>query len=374
MNTSYYIVAAFFSIFIQNYATADELHLKNGDRITGQVLELSTTRCLFKTDYQATLHINRSDIVRLNIIQAGDDAVPFSAMTDGQLSKALGKAAEKTAPKKKSEPSAVLGEEPDEDLRQIFLRQSTVLLKPGEKELDVSLSYTRDEFANLRVRQWNLPLSLRMGIRERLEGFVNVPIIWAQRQVFYQDSINKNDAAGIGDVGAGLKYLLKQQDSQWPDMIASLSFIAPTGDRSDPKNPDDLSVGGGHWHLSTGLTLVKSYDPAVLFGGIGYTRTLKETINGVETAPGNRFNYSFGMGFAINTQITMSGQFLGAYQSKSAWDGAKIPGSSREPMSLRTGLTYRMSKGRYLEPAVTLGMNDDTSDAELMLSYTHKLD
>jgi hypothetical protein len=383
MNTKYYIVAIFFFIFIHSYAIADELYLKNGDRITGQVLELSTTHCIFKTDYQATLHFRRSDIVRLDITQpvAGDDTAPFSTITTEQVFKAQAKGTEdkatEDAPKQtpsKSRTPNILGEEPDEDLGQIFLRQSTVLLKPGEKELDISLSYTRDEFANLRSRQWNLFLSLRLGITERLEGFVDMPLSWAQREVFDSDSVDKNDATGIGDVGAGFKYIFKQQDKQWPDIIGSFSFSAPTGDEPDPKNPNDISVGSGHWHLSTGLTLVKSYDPAVLFGGIGYGYTFKETLNGVEVAPGNSFNYSFGMGFAINNQISLSGQFVGAYQTKTEQDGLKIVGSSREPMSLRTGLTYRVGKGRYLQPAVMFGLNDAATDATLMLSYSHKLD
>jgi hypothetical protein len=376
MNTKYYIVAVFFSIFIHNYATADELYLKNGDRITGQVIELSTTHCTFKTEHQATLHIKRSDISRLNITQAvaSDDTVPFSAMTTRQLFKAQAKGTEDTPKQTKSSPPNILGEEPDEDLRQIFLRQSTVLLKPSEKELDISISYTRDEYANLRTRQFNFPLSLRFGLTERLEGFVDVPVTWAEREVFSLETVDKTDAFGIGDMGAGFKYLLTRQDRQWPDIIGSFSFSAPTGEKPDPKNPNDVPLGSGHWHLSTGLTLVKSYDPAVLFGGLGYTHTFKETLNGIEVAPGNSFNYSFGMGFAINNQITMSGQFFGAYQTETERDGVELLGSSREPMSLRTGLTYRISKGRYLEPAVTFGLNDDASDATLMLSYTHKLD
>jgi hypothetical protein len=149
-------VAALLLYFItHNYATADELYLKNGDRITGQVIELSTTHCTFKTNYQARLHIKRSNISRLNITQpvTSDDPAPFSTITTEQLFKAQGKGTEETPKQTKSTSPNILGEEPDEDLRQIFLRQSTVLLKPGDKELDISVSYTRDEYANLRTRQ-----------------------------------------------------------------------------------------------------------------------------------------------------------------------------------------------------------------------------
>jgi hypothetical protein len=120
-----------------------------------------------------------------------------------------------------------------------------------------------------------------------LETFVDVPLTWAQRQVFSPDSADKNDVTGISAIGAGLKYLFKQQDRQWPDIIGSFSFTAPTGEKPNPKNLNDVPLGSGHWHISTGLTLVKSYNPAGLFGGLGYTHTFKETLNDIEVAPGN---------------------------------------------------------------------------------------
>ncbi|NJL59321.1 MAG: hypothetical protein HC887_06420 [Desulfobacteraceae bacterium] len=58
-----------FLLFSGNIAIADELRLRNGDRITGQLLELSDTLCIFQTAYQAKLHINRSDILHLNTSQ-----------------------------------------------------------------------------------------------------------------------------------------------------------------------------------------------------------------------------------------------------------------------------------------------------------------
>lgn len=358
--------------FICTTATADELHLKNGDRITGKIIELSPTDCIFKTNYHANLQVKRSDIMHLKMLQPDTDTAPLNE----QLFNVQGKGTEnapKQTEKKDSSPD-ILGQEPDEDLRQIFLRESNVLLKPGEKEVDVALSYTRDEYANLRSRQWSIPLSLRFGITTKLEGTVELPLSWNQREALATNSVSKNDATGIGDIGAGLKYIFKQQDKEWPDIIGSFSFNAPTGDGASPIDLNDISVSSGYWQTSTSLNLVKTYDPAVLFGSIGWAHAFEKTIDEIDFAPGDSFHYSFGMGFSINGQITMSSQFAGAYQVETKMNGAEIPGSSREPMSLKTGLTYRISKGRYLEPSVTFGLNNDASDAALMLSYTYKLD
>ena len=135
-------IAVLSVLFTINSSIADELYLNNGDRITGKIIELSQTDCAIKTDYQATLlHIKRSEIVRLNMTQPATTESSVS-LTSQELLAVQGKGAEdivkkqdETEEKKESSPD-ILGQEPDEDLRQIFLRQSTVLLKPGEKELD----------------------------------------------------------------------------------------------------------------------------------------------------------------------------------------------------------------------------------------------
>jgi hypothetical protein len=95
-------------------------------------------------------------------------------------------------------------------------------------------------------------------------------------------------------------------------------------------------------------------------------------LSGIDIEGGQSINYSFGAGFAINNQISLSGQFFGAYQTEIELNGEEIDGSNREPMALRSSLTYRISDGQYLEPAVTYGLNDSAPDVILQLSYSHR--
>ncbi|WP_230370715.1 hypothetical protein [Paludibacterium denitrificans] len=69
----------------------------------------------------------------------------------------------------------------------------------------------------------------------------------------------------------------------WPDIVWSLHAKAPTG--SNPYGiklipsagndnlsvPERLPTGNGVWAYSTGLSFVKTVDPAVLFASVGYT-------------------------------------------------------------------------------------------------------
>jgi hypothetical protein len=88
--------------------------------------------------------------------------------------------------------------------------------------------------------------------------------------------------------------------------------------------------------------------------------------------PGEMAGYNFGFGFAVNESISLSAQILGSYQSASKADGAKVFGSSSEPVSLRSALTYRYSKGTYIEPSVVIGLDDDTPDFAFGISLTHR--
>ncbi|MCP4696669.1 MAG: hypothetical protein GY862_07455 [Gammaproteobacteria bacterium] len=412
------LFALFFcsSVFFGHYAAADGVQLRNGDRISGRLVNLSATHCIFKTPYQeAALRIKTGNILhletsrpvavklhggetligslsgnesgnlslhsqRLGVIAlqweeiAGIADVPQPVNVAGLLEtqgKNAGGNSQANDTESKPETPDILGEEPEEDLRQIFLRESAVLLKSGEKELGIGLSYARHSSGSSRSRNIGFSLNLQTNLTGQLEAVIGVPVTWAEREIFSAEGIDNNSDFGIGDVTGGLKYDFDLRGKQWPNLIGSLRFTAPAGNKPDLRKPGKAAVGGGHWQVSAGLTLVKSYDPAAVFGSIGYIHTFKETFDGLEVSPGRNFSYSFGLGFAINRQLSLNGQFRGAYQTETKVNGVKLPGSS-EPMNLRTGLTYRLAKGRYLQPGVSFALNDDAADTVLDLSYAHK--
>ena len=80
-------------------------------------------------------------------------------------------------------------------------------------------------------------------------------------------------------------------------------------------------------------------------------------------------NYNFGLGFAVNEHVTLSGQFLGGYEFDREVGGVDIPDTAREPLAMRLGLTWRISRHQYLEPSVTWGLNASASGAVAAVSY-----
>ncbi len=47
--------------------------------------------------------------------------------------------------------------------------------------------------------------------------------------------------------------------------------------------PDDLPTGNGVWSITPGLSLVKTFDPAVLFGTLSYTHNLEESFDDISS-------------------------------------------------------------------------------------------
>ena len=262
------------------------------------------------------------------------------------------------------------GSDDEMDLYKIFLRQSMLILEPGQFEGEVDLGYSKDSYYGVDVREFTLPVVLRAGIAQRIEGYLEMPMIWKERKLTSGTESATIDDSGLGDLSFGLKVNLCTEQGARPDIVLSLSGVAPTGNEPDYRNSDVVNLGDGQWKGAAALSFVKSSDPVVLFAGVGYTYVLDETLHGQDVHQDGIVNYNFGMGFSINHEVTISGQFLGAYQNDLELDGIVQQNTSSEPMSMRVGVTYRLGRSQYLEPSITYGLNDDASDTILNIAYS----
>lgn len=263
------------------------------------------------------------------------------------------------------------------DTSEVFLRRSTVLLKPGEGQWDIGLSYRWDEFllpvqldsgdlANeqLRDRQLYLPLNIRYGIADRTEVFAALPTGLAILERASADRDETTARFDAGDLTLGLKRLFREETTHCPDLIGVVSFTAPTGNH--PFHPQDAAaIGGGFWSIRGALNVVKSYDPVVVFAGVGYSHEFEQQFPIGTIAPGEELDYSLGMGFAVNESIVFSTEFIGSLQTHAYLNDERIPNSLSEPMSLRLGMTQVIRDNRYFEPYVIFGLTPDAPDVEI---------
>ena len=136
---------------------------------------------------------------------------------------------------------------------------------------------------------------------------------------------------------------------------------------------------------SANLTFIKVYDPAVVFGSIGYSHLFARTfgddpLNRADVTPGEQFNYSLGMGFAINDRLTLSTAFFGTYQTTTVINRVTtIPPAAPlitnssfnlEPFQVRLALTAVVSPVKIIEPFVSFGLNADAPEADFGITWT----
>jgi hypothetical protein len=409
----------------------DEILLKNGDRLTGRLQEFKNGYCVYLTQYSnvSNIEINTIDylstdepvnmelisgeklsgriILELEKVQIqhtifGNLSIPFSGIaainrpqsstTIGSMNqldqsvlsqiRGMGTSLTTTSPKNRqmidANATQPIGQKPEDqdDINKLFLRQTSVLLRPGEAEMEFGFSYKRklDEiFGIMRYteRELLVPVSLRYGLFQGGEAFVSIPFGYAHREIDYMGDIQRSDLSGIGDTSAGIRYQILKETNNHPEIIASLAFCAPSG-CGPYKDPNNITLGSGHWSITPGIQFVKTFDPVVIFGGIDYTYSFARQGLGQEIQPGAAFGYNIGMGFAINQDISVSTQLLGSIKTETRLDGKWVGGSSREPVGMRMALTTRWSKKLYVEPSATFGLNTDHPDFILGTGFVYR--
>jgi hypothetical protein len=261
-----------------------------------------------------------------------------------------------------------------------FLRQTALLLEPGKHQLDWGLTYSvfNEVFAlpvvnhsgtvvgvaneRVRLRLMTVPLAFRYGLTDGVQVYINAPLGWSNSEVTDDagDSINSN-FGGMADMSAGFSVQLMKACGAWcPDVIASLGFVAPTGHATFATSllASNSFLGQGFWDITTSCIAVHTLDPVVFYYGAGYVHRFENTISGVNVNPGEEFDYLFGVGFAVNPWITISGTLLGSTITRYGVNGVSIPGTDQDPIRFRFSCTM-VKDSRICEPFAEIAMTPD---------------
>ena len=374
--------------YLQQLETDDPMIVKllSGERVIGRirpgnnkdiVIQSSTLgKCVLSL---TSIESIEPDLAYKDLGQKKDDLLANLKDIRGRGSETLKSSGDTDSePVETADKPKTIGSIPDEeDIRKIFLRQSTILLEGGEAEAEVDFNYLGNQLPatifNAKYRQFQVPVAFRIGIFDRMEGFISLPFLYTKQEISFSDESVSQSSTGIGDVSMGINLQVIRETSFWPDIITAFKIKVPTGNSPSEQG---LSEGSGHWSESFNLQFIKTADPVVLFWGLGYTHDFPATHffnDGVyNVQPGETVDYNFGFGFAVNHKISLSEQVLGEYQWETEADGREIPGSSSEPVSLRSALTYRLSRRAFIEPFLTIGLDDNTPDFTIGIAATHR--
>jgi spore coat protein U-like protein len=239
-------------------------------------------------------------------------------------------------------------------------------------------------------------LDTRYGLTDRMSIDVDVPYIYRHSNFIVggaggaastlsDASVNSSD---IGDVNFGLYYQFLKETNSLPDVVGSVRIKAPTGTspfgeklvQVDANNtnlvaPSKLPTGTGMWNITAGVSLLKTYDPVVLFGSVSYTYNIARSFADIssvqgQTQPatvklGDIVQFGGGVALAFSDKDSASISFTMALEpeSKTRAPGGsyeKVPGSETTAAALNFGLNHVVNKHLTINGSVSVGMTPDT--------------
>lgn len=247
-------------------------------------------------------------------------------------------------------------------------------------------------------------LTGRYNITDRLQVDVNVPFVY-RNTVFQKGGAGGAAAAlteaevsngpRVGDVSLGVFYRLLRETSNWPDIVWNMRVKAPTGRHpfgiktvtvNELTLPSELPSGNGVWGLSTGLSFVKTADPAILFANLGYFRNFRRKFDDISPAPtvtspgevdlGDSFQFGVGIGFALNERTSLSLSYSQRFTeaSRTRREGAsweKIVGSDASAASLNFGVTYALNDRLSMIGSISAGLTADAPDVQVGVKFPY---
>jgi Putative MetA-pathway of phenol degradation len=271
-----------------------------------------------------------------------------------------------------------------------FLRGQKLLFKKGELQTELDLAYTKNNSRSTScVKTTNnaVPACLSTEVDSRSVGataiaryglFGNVEFdLTAPYSYVEQDILGTvhQERTGLGDIGLGLRYAAWREDGKLPDIILNMNGTAPTGDRSNNL------LGNGSGSIGTSVTMVKTLDPVVLFGNLGYATSIG--VSGSDQIP-----YSLGMGFSLNDRVSFSMSMAGSssvsrptgtiytQDPSSAGKILKQPIalSSQDITTMQFSSTIQMKKNLSVEPFVSFGLTQESPDFAVGIRLPYRLD
>jgi len=204
----------------------------------------------------------------------------------------------------------------------------------------------------------------------------------------------------LGDMELSSYYQLIPESRSWPDTVWNVRLKAPTG--KDPYGiksitreyeggsihtyPSELPTGSGLWAMSTGLSFVKTTDPAILFASIEYTHQFADSFDDIssevdvtqpgEVRLGDSISYGVGMALALNDRTSLSFAFSQRIQDEAetklpGGDWEKVTSSDGNAATFTTGVTYAVGSKSAISTSLGIGLTPDSPDFSFSIKFPY---
>lgn len=250
----------------------------------------------------------------------------------------------------------------------------------------------------------------RYGVHRNMTLNLDVPFI-ARKTVYQKGGAGGSAGAvaqedthgyGIGDVTVSGNYRAFTESKRLPETVFTVGVTAPTGrepygiswevlERDDDgfirfAVPEKEPTGNGVWQANLGMSMVKTADPAILFGNFGYIHSFRnsfadldnnpETVNPGDVQLGRSFYFGAGVAFAFNERTSLSISYSDklSARARTRYDGDewhKIIGSDANAAMFNLGVTYALSPHTTLVSSLGIGLTPDAPDFSLVFKVPY---
>ena len=195
------------------------------------------------------------------------------------------------------------------------------------------------------------------------------------------------EGAQIGDMSVAAYYRIMTEGDGWPDWVWNVRVRMPTGtdpfginlESSESGNltyPDQIATGAGVWGISTGFSLAKTYDPAIVFFNLNYGTFLSEEYGDLSGLPGlspgeidlgDYIDYSFGLAFAVSERMSIGMSFNQRFFTKTrqkplGGEWQDIARTDTNTANLGLGATLALTENFSMVTSIGAGLTEDSPD------------
>ncbi|ATE69935.1 transporter [Lysobacter capsici] len=238
-------------------------------------------------------------------------------------------------------------------------------------------------------------LSGRYGLSDRLSIEASLPYVYRDSRFVSGGAGGASSVVsevrmrsqGIGDASIAAYYQWVKESQRWPDIVTSLRVRAPTGrdpfglkliqpdgDNNNLNIPEDLPTGSGVWAATVNVSALRTYDPVILFGNIGYTHNqptnfddispVAEQVSPARVELGNSIQLSGGLAIALNDRSAVSFAVATAvtgatHLTAPGGEKRRVPGSSSNSTTFNIGASYVLPSGWTLNGQLAAGLTPD---------------
>ncbi len=232
---------------------------------------------------------------------------------------------------------------------------------------------------------------LRVGLLKNLQFETSVPLVYRYDMVSVAaggggaaDRERSMDRAGLGDIAFSFSLQPIKETATRPAMVVNAGYKTRTGIGPFEIDPErQLPTGSGYDSARIGLNLIKSVDPAVIYGGVGYiynipvriNRTIKASVPGQTTPqtvyfkeldPGDSFTFNLGMAYALSYTTSVNFQYMQTYTLLSRIHTDQtigfVPNSILNSALFKIGAGITMGKNIPVNFGLYIGLTKDAPD------------